>query len=139
MLNAWLLFIIAIVHFMSTWDLLYASNRLIDSSWNLQRDSCIPKALPADQSQPTSSGYANYYAAIEWSITRKQIFKTFSTSGLRLITWLASLSGVECRVPSWNHATVWWSEVDISAIESLCFLLSARLWTCKIVCYVNFI
>ena len=34
---------------MSPWDLLYASNRLIDSSWNLQRDSCIPKALPADQ------------------------------------------------------------------------------------------
>ena len=48
---------------MSPWDLLDASNRLIDSSWNLQRDSCIPKALPADQSQPTSSGYTNYYAA----------------------------------------------------------------------------
>ena len=48
---------------MATWDLLYTSNRLIDSGWNLQRDSCIPKALPADQSQPTSSGYANYYAA----------------------------------------------------------------------------
>ena len=138
MLNAWLLFIIAIVHFMSTWDLLYASNRLIDSSWNLQRDSCIPKALPADQSQPTSSGYANYYAAIEWSITRKQIFKTFSTSGLRLITWLASLSGRGMQ-SSLVKSTGWWSEVNISAIESLRFLLSSRLWTCKIVCYVNFI
>ena len=138
MLNAWLLFIIAIVHFMSTWDLLYASNRLIDSSWNLQRDSCIPKALPADQSQPTSSGYANYYAAIEWSITRKQILKTFSTSGLRLITWLASLSGRGMQ-SSLVKSTGWWSEVNISAIESLRFLLSSRLWTCKIVCYVNFI
>ena len=138
MLNAWLLFIIAIVHFMSTWDLLYASNRLIDSSWNLQRDSCIPKALPADQSQPTSSGYANYYAAIEWSITRKQIFKTFSTSGLRLITWLASLSGRGMQ-SSLVKSTGWWREVNISAIESLRFLLSSRLWTCKIVCYVNFI
>ena len=48
---------------MSPWDLLYASNRLIDSSWNLPRDSCILKALSADQSQPTSSRYANYYAA----------------------------------------------------------------------------
>ena len=48
---------------MSPWDLLYASNRLIDSSWNLPRDSCILKALSADQSQPTNSRYANHYAA----------------------------------------------------------------------------
>ena len=53
----------AFIH-MSPWDLLYASNRLIDSSWNLPRDSCILKALPADQSRPTSSRYANYYAAL---------------------------------------------------------------------------
>ena len=40
-----------------------ASNRLIDSSWNLQRDSSIPKAKSVGQLQPTSSGPANYYAA----------------------------------------------------------------------------
>ena len=52
----------AFIH-ISPWDLLYASNRLIDSSWNLPRDSCILKALPADQSPPTSSrlnGHCKY-------------------------------------------------------------------------------
>ena len=36
-----------------------ASNRLIDSSWNLLRDSSIPQAKSVGQSQPTSSGPAN--------------------------------------------------------------------------------
>ena len=65
------------------------------------------------------------------------ILKTFSTSGLRLITWLASLSGRGMQ-SSLVKSTEWLSEVNILAKESLRFLLSTRLWTCKTVRYVNF-
>lgn len=44
------------------WDLLCTFNCLIDSSRNLQRYLCIPKARFADQSPTTSSGYESYYA-----------------------------------------------------------------------------
>ena len=45
------------------WDLLYEFNPLIDSSWDLRRDSCIAKAKLVDQSQPATSRHANCYAA----------------------------------------------------------------------------
>ena len=46
----------------------YASNRLIDSSWNLRRDSSIPKAKSVDQLCATNSRYANYYATLQGSL-----------------------------------------------------------------------
>ena len=37
-----------IANCIAPWDLFYASNHLIDSIWNLQRDSNIPKQLVLD-------------------------------------------------------------------------------------------
>ena len=79
----------------------------------------------------------NYFHYKERSITMKHIFETSSTSGLWLITWLASLSGSGVQ-SSLEKSTDRCSEVNILAKESLCFLLSARLWTFKTVRYVNF-
>ena len=64
------------------WDLLYEFNPFIDSSWDLRRDSCIPKAKLVDQSQPTSSRHANFYAARKW-------FKTASTGSSKTMAFCA--------------------------------------------------
>ena len=53
--------------------------------------------------------YIFYYYYKEWSITMKHILKTFSTSGLRLITWRASLSdrGMQSWISNRPHGWGW--------------------------------
>ena len=43
--------------------MLHTSNRSIDSCGIVKRPEVFPKARSSDQSQPTSSEHANYYAA----------------------------------------------------------------------------
>ena len=83
-----------------------------------------------------------YYYYKEWSITMKYIFKTFSTSSLRQtlpyhVTGKLGWNAKAGHGSSVVKSTIWWSEGRLSAKKSLCFLLSAPLWTCKIVRYVN--
>ena len=127
---------------MSPWDLLYASNRLIDSSWNLQRDSCIPKALPADQSQPTSSGYANYYAA-RWLnghckyMSRKTIafwaMLCFLTGQCKTKTADCRLQTADCRLGVKCRLRVKWGLQTRGKMQNR--LYSWNLWTFLI--YLN--
>ena len=55
----------AIVNSIAPWDWHHAPNRLIDSNWNLQCDSSIPKAKFVDQSQLISTRHANCILVVD--------------------------------------------------------------------------